>query len=39
MRERYGTEVVAALDQLRRSLRKVSDEELRGLLEHYRAAT
>ena len=37
MLERYGAEVVAELDMLRGSLRKVSDEELRRLLKEYKS--
>jgi Bacteriophage Lambda NinG protein len=37
MLARYGAEVVAALDELRRSMHKVSDEELGELLKRYRA--
>ncbi len=37
MRKHYGTEVIAELNQLRISLRKVPEEELRRQLERYRA--
>lgn len=37
MNERYGPAVIAELDALRTNPRKVSDEELRQLLEEYRA--
>ena len=39
MLERYGPDAMAELDRLRAALRKVSDEDLRHLLERYRAAT
>ena len=38
MNERYGPAVVAELDGMRISMRKVSDEELLKLLEGYKAA-
>ena len=36
MLKRYGAEVVAELDMLRGSLRRVPDEELRRLLREYK---
>jgi hypothetical protein len=38
MQEHYGPDVVAELHALRMSLQKVTDDELRGLLEKYRAS-
>ena len=37
MNERYGLAVVEEINSLRMNLRKVSDEELHELLDHYRA--
>lgn len=37
MRKRYGTAVIAELDQLRASLQKVADAQLIELLNNYRA--
>jgi hypothetical protein len=37
MNERYGSEVVAELDEMRAETRKVSDEDLRRTLGEYRA--
>lgn len=37
MTERYGPDVVAELEELRTSTRKVTDEELRQTLERLRA--
>lgn len=37
MNERYSPAVVEELNELRMSLCKVSDEELKQRLEHYRA--
>jgi len=36
MRKRCGAEVVAELDELRLRLEKVSDEQLRELLDEYK---
>lgn len=36
IRERYGAEVVAELHELRMSLRKITDNHLRELLEEYK---
>ena len=36
MKERYGPEVVAELDEMRAEMRKVSDEELHRMLGEYR---
>jgi hypothetical protein len=38
MQEHYGVDVVAELHVLRMSLQKVTDDELRALLEQYRSS-